>query len=59
MKEDCLSCKVTGTAVCLGLSGYLVAKQYAQPVGSPSTKVLTLAVAGSLAAMGIARAILY
>ena len=56
--KDCLSCKVVGTTVCLGLSGYLTLSTYARPPSSPTQRILTLAVAGGFAALGIARAFL-
>ena len=54
--QDCLGCRVTGTAVCLGASAYLTAHHYARPSPSPTHRVLTLAVAGGFAAMAIVRA---
>lgn len=40
---DCLSCRITGTAVCLGLSAYLTAQTYARPPTSPAQRIFTLA----------------
>jgi len=55
---DCLSCRITGTIVCTGLSSYMVLSTYANPPRSPILRSLTLACAGGLAALGLARAVL-
>lgn len=57
-QQDCLSCRVTGTVVCLGLSAYLAAQNYARPSSSPAHRAFTLAFAGGFAALGIARALI-
>lgn len=56
-RPDCLSCRITGTAVCLGLSAYLTVQTYARPPTSPAQRTFTLAFAGGFAALGIARAL--
>jgi hypothetical protein len=56
-RADCLSCRITGTVVCLGLSAYLTAQTYARPPTSPTQRIFTFAFAGGFAALGIARAI--
>lgn len=43
--------------MCVALSGYLTLQQYANPVKSPGQRFITLSVAGSLLALGIARAV--
>lgn len=53
--NDCFSCRVIGSLTCGGLSGYLLLSNYAEPKGSPIQRSITLAVAGSLAALAIAR----
>lgn len=55
---DCLSCRVTGTAVSLFISAYLLAQTYAQPaVYSPMHHRVMLAAAGGFAALGVVRAL--
>eukprot|EP00890_Picochlorum_soloecismus_P000389 jgi/Picsp_1/1350/NSC_04830-R1_---NA--- len=54
---DCLSCRITGTIVCTGLSTYMVISTYANPPRSPIQRSLTLLCAGGLAALGLARAV--
>jgi len=56
-RPDCLSCRITGTVVCLGLSAYLTLQTYARPPTSPTQRIFSLAFAGGFAALGIARAI--
>jgi hypothetical protein len=56
-KKDCLSCRITGTMVCVALSGYLSLQQYAKPAKSPGQRFITLSMAGSFLALGIARAV--
>ncbi len=54
---DCWKCRVTGTAVCLGASAYLLAQNYAQPSASRVHRMFTLLFAGGFAALGVARAL--
>jgi hypothetical protein len=56
-RPDCLSCRVTGTIVCLALSASTAVQHYARPAASPITRALTLAAAGGFAALGVARAL--
>lgn len=56
--QDCLSCRVTGTAVCLCLSGYLFANEYARPSVSPFQRRFTLVMAGGFAVLGAVRAVI-
>jgi hypothetical protein len=56
-RPDCLSCRITGTVVCLGLSAYLTLHTYAKPPTSPAQRIFTLAFAGGFAALGVARAL--
>lgn len=53
----CLSCRVVGTGVCLGLSVYITLRTLAQNPASPSQRIVNLFMAGGFAAMGIARGI--
>ena len=55
--QDCISCRVTGTVVCLSLSAYLTLQTYARPPTSPAHRIFSLAFAGGFAAIGIARAL--
>lgn len=57
-KRDCLSCRLTGTLVCSGLSGYLLLQTYATPPKSPVQRTVTLGCAGAFAALAVARAFL-
>lgn len=54
---DCVSCRITGTVVCLGLSAYLTAQTYARPPSSPAHRIFSLAFAGGFAALGVVRAL--
>jgi hypothetical protein len=56
-RPDCLSCRITGTVVCLGLSAYLTLQTYARPPTSPAQRIFTLAFAGGFAALGVTRAL--
>lgn len=56
-RTDCLSCRVTGTAVCWCLSAYLAAHEYAKPSASPMQRRLTMAMVAGFAVMGVARAL--
>jgi Na+/H+-dicarboxylate symporter len=51
----CVSCKVIGTTTCLGLSTYFAVQSKTQP--SPVGRTVMLGVAGGLAALGVARAL--
>lgn len=55
--HDCLSCRVTGTAVCLCISAYLAAHEYARPAASPIQHRFTLVMAGGFAVLGVMRAL--
>ena len=57
-QQDCMSCRVTGTVVCLSLSAYLAIQNYARPSSSPAHRAFTMAFAGGFAALGIARALI-
>ena len=55
---QCMSCKVTGTVVCLSCSGYLGAQLYARPAAMPKLHRYTMiAFAAGFAIMGVARAV--
>lgn len=61
-EKSCLTCRVIGTTVCLGLSAYFVQASSKHsgmhPVGaSPMSRVFILACAGGFAALGVARAL--
>ena len=56
--KDCLACRVTGTLVCCGVGGWLALHTYAKPPASPIQKYTTLALAGVLGALGLARAVI-
>jgi len=61
--QSCLSCRVIGTTVCLGVSAHLVySSTQRRGVGpmaaSPMSRAFILAFAGGFAALGVARAVL-
>lgn len=54
---QCLSCKIIGTTVSLGASGYLLQTVYSSKPPIGFHRVLMLAFAGGFAALGVARAL--
>lgn len=62
-RQSCLTCRVIGTTVCLGLSAHLVHTASQQTsghhaMGSPMSRAFILAFAGGFAALGVARALI-
>ena len=57
-RADCLECRVTGTAVCLGAAAYLVHGARTAPAlrGPGLPRAATLGLAGAFAALGMLRA---
>ncbi len=53
---QCMSCKVTGTVVCLSCSGYLGAQVYARPMAKVHRYTMVGFAAG-FAIMGVAHAV--
>ncbi len=53
----CMSCKVTGTVVCLSCSGYLGAQLYARPAMTRVHRYAIVGFAAGFAIMGVARAV--
>ncbi len=53
---QCLSCKVTGTVVCLSCSGYLGAQLYARPMAKVH-RYMMVGFAAGFAIMGVAHAV--
>ena len=55
---DCLECRVTGTAVCLGAAAYLAHGARTAPAlrGPGLPRAVTLGLAGAFAALGMLRA---
>ncbi len=56
---QCMSCKVTGTIVCLSCSGYLGAQLYARPAMAKVHRYTMVGFAAGFAIMGVARAVTY
>ena len=54
-KGSCMSCRVVGTSVCLGVSAYITLRTLTQNPASPSQRIFNLFMAGGFAALGIAR----
>lgn len=57
--QDCFTCRVTGTAVCIGTGAYLALQTYARPPLSPVQKAITLSLAGGLGFLGLWRATIW
>lgn len=53
---DCISCKVTGTVVCLSCSGYLAAQVFARPAMTRVHRYATIGFAAGFAALAVTRA---
>lgn len=56
--SDCLSCRVTGTLVCLTCSGYLTSQLYTRPPVRGIHRLMTVTFATGFAALGVARAVI-
>ena len=54
--HDCMACRVSGTVVSLGCSGFLFSQLYRKPAPVGAHRAAILVVAGSFAAMGVLRA---
>ncbi len=54
--HDCMACRVSGTVVSLGCSGFLFSQLYRKPAPTGAHKAAILVVAGSFAALGVLRA---
>ena len=59
--RSCLSCRITGTAVCWSVGAYLAAQQYAAPAPPLGAgrlhRAVMLAAAGGFLVLGAARAL--
>ena len=60
--QSCLTCRMIGTTVCLGVSAHLVYSSTKQRgvgpmAASPMSRAFVLAFAGGFAALGVARAV--
>ena len=56
--SDCMSCRVTGTLVCLTCSGYLTSQLYSKPPIKGAHRFMTIAFATGFAALGVTRAVI-
>ena len=55
---DCMSCRVTGTLVCLTCSGYLTSQLYTKAPIRGIHRLMTVTFATGFAALGVARAVI-
>ena len=55
---DCVSCRATGTLVCLSCSTYLAAQVYTRPAMTRVHRYVTVGFAAGFAVMGVTRAVI-